>query len=61
MSDARPPACGLTDRDPARSLEQYLAELVEQMNRLPLNDRRRGRLATRIREIEIQLDAGSGL
>jgi hypothetical protein len=46
---------------PRRSLDQYLAELVERFDALPLQDGRRADLARRIRELEAEIDARSGL
>jgi hypothetical protein len=40
-----------------RSLEQYLAELVEQFKSLPLTSRLRPKLAQRIRQVEEEIDA----
>lgn len=42
---------------PSRSLEQLLDELVGEFNALPLTDRRRAPLASRIREVEALIDA----
>lgn len=42
---------------PCRSLETYLAELVDRLNRLRLDDPARGALAQRIRECEAEIDA----
>ncbi len=47
--------------DPRRSLEQYLAELVDRFDALPLQDRGRADLARRIREVEAEIDARSTL
>ena len=46
---------------PARSLEQYLAELIGRFDALRLDDRRRPDLAQRIREVEAEIDARSPL
>lgn len=46
---------------PRRSLEQYLAELMQRFQALPLDDEARPGLARRIREVEVEIDARSGL
>jgi hypothetical protein len=43
------------------SKERLLDQLVEEMKALPKQSRRRGRYITRIRELEEQIDAESGL
>lgn len=45
---------------PCRSLQQYLDELVEQYDRLPMQSPARGELASRIRQVETEIDARSG-
>lgn len=42
---------------PLRSLEQYLAELREQFDALPMTSPARGALANRIRQVEAEIDA----
>lgn len=44
-------------RPSGRALEQYLAELVDEFDRLPLTHRRRPDLARRIRAVEAEIDA----
>ncbi len=41
---------------PRRSLEQLLDDLVAQLGELPLDDKRRGKLAADIRQVEAALD-----
>lgn len=47
--------------DPLRSLAQYLAELQEQFDALPLTSPARGALAARIRQVEAEIDARESL
>jgi hypothetical protein len=44
---------------PLRSLEDYLDELQRRYDALPMQSKERGELATRIREVEIEIDARS--
>jgi hypothetical protein len=47
---------------PCRSLEEYLAELVERYDALPeTRYSARGKLQTRIRAVEAEINARSGL
>ena len=58
------PISGPTDpfASPRRSLEEYLAELVDRYEALPLTHySARGKLATRIRQVEAEINARSGL
>lgn len=50
----------LAQHGPCRSLQMYLDELVEQYDRLPMQSPARGELANRIRQVEAEIDAGSG-
>lgn len=50
----------LGSHGPLRSLEDYLAELQAQFDRLPLDSKARGPLASRIRQVEAEIDARSG-
>jgi hypothetical protein len=50
----------MSGRAPARSIEQYLADLQAEYDRLPMQSSRRGRLATLIRECEIAIDERRG-
>ena len=45
---------------PLRSLNQYLADLQDEYDRLPMQSARRGRLVVLIRECEIAIDERSG-
>lgn len=44
---------------PARSLELYLADLVEQLRLLPMTSAARPALVARIRQVEAEIDARS--
>ena len=46
---------------PVRSLEQYLSELQDEFDRLPLQHPRRGRLAILMREAQDAIDERSPL
>ena len=59
MTGARYPAT-LADHAAPRSLAALHVELLNRFRALPLDNPERGRLATRIREVEAEIDARIG-